>query len=98
MSALLQHYEPETEILIHKDIRFHSELSFGEKLFYAEIGSMAKGQKLYFTSRKLMQFFGVSHQTIINWIKKLVDIDLIEVGVDYKNTGYPQFIKIKVKI
>ena len=95
MSALLQQYEPETEILLHKNIRFHSELTFGEKMFYAEIKSMTKGKNLPFSSRKLMQLFGVSHQTILNWTKKLSDLDLIEIGIDYRNHECRQFIKIK---
>ena len=94
-SAVLQDYDPETEIHIHRTIRFHPELSFGEKLFYAEIDSMSKNKQCRFSSRKMSDFFGVSHQTILNWVKKLIDLDLIEIGVDYKDPECRQFIKTK---
>jgi DNA-binding MarR family transcriptional regulator len=92
MSQALQEYEVHTNIPLHKDIRFHADLTYGEKMFYAEIQSMSKCP---FSSRKLGEFFGVSHQTILNWVKKLVDLDLLEVGVDYKNKDCRQFLKTK---
>ncbi len=91
----LQEYCPETEIPFHKDIRFHPDLTFGEKMFYAEIKSMSEQKYCPFSSRKLSEFFGVSHQTILNWVKKLVELDLLEVGTDYKNQENRQFIKAK---
>jgi hypothetical protein len=97
MSTALKEYKPETEIYVHKDIRFHPDLTFGEKMFYAEINSMSKNKPCPFSSRKLSEFFGVSHQTILNWVKKLVDLDLLEVGMDYKKQECRQFIKTKNK-
>jgi hypothetical protein len=96
-SAVVQDYFPETEIQIHKTIRFHPELNFGEKMFYAEIDSMSKKKHCPFSSRKMSEFFGVSHQTILNWVKKLIDLDLVEIGVDYKDPDCRQFIKTKNK-
>lgn len=95
MSQALQEYATETHIQLHKDIRFHPELTSGEKMFYAEIESMSKNSKCPFSSRKLSEFFGVSHQTIINWVKKLVDLDLLVVDIDYKNDGCKKFLKTK---
>lgn len=92
MSNALQNFCPKTEISFHKDIRFHPDLTFGEKMFYAEVKSM---KYCPFSSRKLSQFFGVSHQTILNWVKKLTNLDLLEVGTDYKNQESRQFIKAK---
>ena len=94
-NAALQEYEPQSSIELHKNIRFHPELTYGEKMFYAEIQAISKTNKCPMSSRKLSKLFGVSHQTILNWVKKLVDLNLIEVGVDYKNQGYKQFLTIK---
>jgi predicted AAA+ superfamily ATPase len=95
MSYALQEYTPQTIISLHKDIRFHPELTSGEKMFYAEIDSMSRNSKCVFSSRKLSKFFGVSHQTIINWVNKLVGLDLLEVDIDYKNDGCQRFLKSK---
>lgn len=98
MQNALDLYQPETNIQFHKDIRFHPSLTFGEKMFLAEITSLSQKNKkknFPFSSRKLSEFFGVSHQTILNWIRKLVELELIEVGVDYNNQEYRQFLKTK---
>lgn len=96
-TTAVQEYTPETEINIHKAIRFHPELSYGEKLFYAEIDSMCKDKHCPFSSRKMSEIFGVSHQTILNWVKKLLDLDLVEIRVDYKDPDCHQYIKTKNK-
>lgn len=98
MLHALQEYEPETSIEFHKDIRFHPNLTFGERMFFAEIESISKKNEkgvCPFSSRKLSELFGVSHQGILNWIRKLSELDLIEVGVDYNSHDCKQFIKIK---
>lgn len=98
MQNTLDLYQPETNILFHKNIRFHPDLTFGEKMFLAEIQSLSeKSEKksFPFSSRKLSEFFGVSHQTILNWIRKLIELELIEVGVDYNNQECRQFLKTK---
>lgn len=98
MSHALHSYQPEINISFHKNIRFHPDLTFGEKMFYAEIQSLSKNEKkgrFHFSSRALSDFFGVSHQTILNWIKKLVKLELLEVGIDYNNDLQKQFLKIK---
>jgi len=98
MSQALQEYKPETNILFHKDIRFHPDLSFGEKMFYAEIKSLSEKneqKRCHYSSRKLSEFFSVSHQTILTWIRKLVELDLLEVGIDFNNKDHRHFLKIK---
>jgi predicted transcriptional regulator len=98
MSSVAVHdFSPETEINIHKTIRFHPNLSHAEKLFYAEIDSMSKNKHCPFSSRKMSEIFGVSHQTILNWVKKLIDLDLVEIRVDYKDKDCHQFITTKNK-
>ena len=42
MLHALQEYEPETSIQFHKDIRFHPNLTFGERMFFAEVESISK--------------------------------------------------------
>lgn len=84
------------EIKLHRNIRFHPDLTFGEKMFLAEIQSLifnSESKRLPYTLRKLSEMFGVSHQTIKNWIKKLVHLGFIEVGVDYDHPEHRQFLK-----
>lgn len=90
--------EIEPRISIHKDIRFHPSLSSGEKLFFAELESLSsknKDKKYPFSSRKLSDLFDVSHQTIVNWVKKLVSLNLIEIGLDYTNKEHKRFLLVK---
>lgn len=94
----VQEYEPETNIAIHKSIRFNHDLTFGERMFFAEVESISKNNEkgiCPFSSRKFSQLFGVSHQAILNWIRKLSEMGLIEVCVDYNSEDYRQFLKIK---
>lgn len=89
------------EIKLHKNIRFHPDLTFGEKMFLAEIQSIIsnnESKKFPFTLRKLSEMFGVSHQTIKNWIKKLVNMGFLEIGMDYDNHEHRQFLKTCKKI
>lgn len=94
MYTELEKYKPEENIVIHKDIRFNPDLTFGEKMFYAEIDALSKKGHCPFSSRLLSEFFGVSHQTILNWVKNLIRMNLVEVGIDY-NYECRQFIKSK---
>jgi len=96
-STALKEFSPETEINIHKNIRFHPQLSHGEKLFYAEIDSMSRDKRCSFSARRMSQIFHVSHQTIINWVKKLIDLDMIEIRVDFKKHDRHQYIITKCK-
>jgi len=93
----LQEYNPETNVLFHKDIRFHPKLSPSEKIFFIEVQSMTNKKNLPFSSRKLGKHFNVSHQTIINWVKKLVELDLLEVGINYKNQECRHYLKSKIR-
>lgn len=94
-NSTLEEYATKTEIPLHKHIRFHPSLTFGEKMFYAEIKSMSNRKICPFSSKKLGELFGVSHQTILNWVNKLIELDLLELGVDYKTQKYRQFIRAK---
>lgn len=85
------------EIKISKIIRFHPQLTCGEKMFFAEVQSIisnSESKKFPFTLRKLSKMFGVSHQTIKNWVKKLVELGFLETGIDYGATEeHRQFLK-----
>lgn len=86
MGQLATEYIPEKTILFHESIRFHPELSFGEKVFLAEIESMtSEGKSLSYSSRKLAEVFHVSHQTIVNWVKKLHAMGLLSVDCDFES-------------
>lgn len=94
MSKTLEAFSPDRTITMHKNIRFHPELTSGERLFMSEIYCMSEKGRINFSSRYLSKVFNVSHQTIINWIKKLADLDMIEVTPDPKNK-YSQYIIAK---
>ena len=80
MSAVLNDYIPQENIMFSHKLRFNPELTFGEKVFLAEIQSMSQlGNPPELSSRRLSEMFGVSHQTIINWVKKLINMGLLEV-------------------
>jgi len=84
MSLALEHFVPEKTILFDESIRFHPELTFGEKVFLAEIQSLtADGKSVNFSSRRLAEIFNVSHQTIVNWVKRLNTLGLIKVDLDF---------------
>lgn len=98
-NAAVELFQP--EIKLHKTIRFHPDLTFGEKMFLAEVQSIIsnnESKKFPFTLRKLSEMFGVSHQTIKNWIKKLVNLGFLEVGMDYDNQEHRQFLKTCTKV
>jgi hypothetical protein len=89
------------EIRLDKNIRFHPDLTFGEKIFLAEIQSIIshnESKKFHYTLRKLSEMFGVSHQTAKNWIKKLVNLGFLEIGFNYDAQGHRQFLKACAKI
>lgn len=91
-------FEPKTVISVHRDIRYHPDLTFGERFFLSEISALGRNSSCPFSSRMLSEQFSVSHQTIFNWIKKLVSLDLLEAGIDLKNKDCKQFIKSTFKI
>lgn len=97
MSKTACAYKPEKTILFPQEIRFHPELTFGEKVFLAEIKSMTKdGKGRYpFSCKNLSMLFGVSHQTIANWVKKLVKMGLVDIAMDYANEDCKQFLITK---
>lgn len=89
-------YQFDNNIPFPSSIRFNPNLTFGERVFLAEMQSLSQNKKaLPFSSRRFSEIFGVSHQTIMNWVKKLTDLNLIEVGVVYESHSCRQFLKTK---
>jgi len=96
MSVILQEFTPEKTILFTEKVRFHPELTFGEKVFLAEVQSMtSQGKYLSFSSRKLGKIFNVSNQTIINWVRKLNKMGLLEIDCDFDSPYNKIVIKSK---
>lgn len=96
MSALAL-YQPEPTISMDFEVRFHPDLTWGEKVFLAEIQSMcSRGRCLYFQS-KLAEMFGVSSVCIHTWIKKLCILGYIEIGTCEDDPGCKLYIKLKDK-
>jgi hypothetical protein len=83
------------EIPFPKDIRFNKNLTFGERIFLAEIHSMTVNGVCPFSSSKFTRLFQVTYPTLKSWIKKLVKLNLIEIGIDYDNPDSNQQLKIK---
>lgn len=87
MSNVLNEYVPSETIQFPSQIRFHSNLNFGEKVFLAEIQDMsARGNPPVLSSRALSKMFGVSHQTILNWVNKLTSMGFLEVECKFANS------------
>jgi predicted AAA+ superfamily ATPase len=95
MITNMKEYRPEESILFRDSVRFNKDLSWGEKVFLAEMQSITKKGKCQFSSREMKNLFGVSHQTILNWVKKLVTLGLIEVGLDYATAPNKFFLVAK---
>lgn len=96
MSKTAMSYQPEKTILFSKEIRFHPELTSGEKIFLAEIQSMTKANGRHpFSCKDLGEIFGVSHQTIANWVKKLIKKGFVDITMDYANEDHKQFLVTK---
>lgn len=94
MTVEMNSYIPQQTIVFDRQIRFHPELSFGEKVFLAEIQAMTStGDTLYFSSRSMAKLFNVSHQTILNWVDHLVKHNFIKVKYDCHEKRF--FLKSK---
>lgn len=95
MSTALKEYEPETAITLTKEVRFNSDLTFGERIFLAELQAMTKEGKQPFSVKKLSEMFQVSHITITNWVKKLVKLGYLDIGIDYTNEDVKKYFITK---
>jgi DNA-binding MarR family transcriptional regulator len=85
-------YTAQDHIVFPSKIRFHKHLTFGEKVFMAEIIAM---QGCEFSPKDLAQFFNVSSPTIINWVTKLISLNLIDLAADKDNPRIRMMIRPK---
>lgn len=92
-----EYVEPKTEIAFHKDVRFNTNLTYGARILLAEIQSMTVDGKCIYSLMRFKNLFGVTYTTLKNWIKSLVKLNLIEIGVDFENPDGSQYFLIKQK-
>lgn len=88
-------YPCEVELAFHKDIRSRDDLSWGEKVFLAEIISIdrvTKG-KCYYRPKELARRFFVSYVTIHKWTRKLSEMGFIDVLTNLSEKENPRIIK-----
>lgn len=90
-------YQPEPTIPLEYEIRFHPDLTWGEKVFLAEIKSMCTRGKCQYHQSNLAEMFNVSSVSIHTWIKKLCNLGYIEVGMDGDDPECRFYIKLKEK-
>lgn len=83
------------QIPFHKDVRFNKNLTFGERVFLSEIYARAKNGVCPFSLNGYKNLFQVTYPTLKNWIKKLVQLNLIEIGVDKDNPDCKHYFKFK---
>lgn len=79
-------YEPSEIISLDVHTRFHPELSWGQKIFLAEIEEQSKRGRFYYHKTSLAKFFGVAGVTICDWVKNLTNRGLVEVLFDPNDT------------
>jgi len=79
-------YEPSDIISLDIHTRFHPELSWGQKIFLAEIEEQSKRGRFYYHKTSLAKFFGVAGVTICYWVKDLNNRGLVEVLFDPNDT------------
>lgn len=91
-------YKPEKTIDFDFDIRFDTNLTNGEKIFYAELRSICSRFPCRYNKQKLAELFNVSNVSINSWVKKLCKIGYIEVYLDKVSSdkdNLDMYIKLK---
>jgi hypothetical protein len=91
----IEDYKPEITINFHRKIRFHSKLSHGERMFYIEMSAMTKNALCPYAPKKLAPLFKVCHQTIINYVKNLIKLELLEFVINSEDSNGKKFLKVK---
>lgn len=87
-------YKTEKTIELDYEIRFNPSLTGGEKILYAELKSICDRGRCPYSALSLADLMGVSSVSIVNWVKKLCKLNLIEIGNYPDGFGKP-FIKLK---
>lgn len=93
MSKAIISYTPSEVVTLDIGTRFHPELSWGQKVFLAEIEEQSKAGRFYYHKPSLAQFFGVASVTIYEWVKDLTSRGLIEVLFDPSDSTCKTYIR-----
>lgn len=88
-------YDLTKAIPFPRDIMFNSELTFGERIFLADLKANAKSEKIPYTIKDLSEKFDVSQVTINNWLRKLTKLRILELGIDLENQETKHYLIIK---
>jgi DNA-binding MarR family transcriptional regulator len=89
-------YKTEKSIELDYEIRFNPNLTSGEKILYAELKSLCNQGKCRYSAISLADLIGVSSVSITNWVKKLCELNYIEIS-SYPDGFGKRFIKLKKK-
>lgn len=73
------------------NIRFNKKLTFGERIFLAEMLIMAR-EPIPLCRKSLGTRFGVCQITIRNWIEHLTKLRMLEVKTESINDEHSEFI------
>lgn len=87
--------EPKQTITIDRSIRFNDNLTFGEKLFLAEIQSLCSEGPCQYHRSELSNIFGVSEPSIYNWMKKLCSLGYVEIFKGDRDPIGKWFMRLK---
>ena len=90
-------YQPEKVIPLDFDIRFHPDLTWGEKFFLAELKSMCRKGKCHYHQSNLAEIFNISVVSVHSWVKKLCSLGYIEISMDENDPDCKLYIKLKEK-
>lgn len=73
-------YVPKETIYLNQELRFNKKLTWGEKVFLAEIKSLCDDNFCPYCPNQLAKTFGVSRVSVNSWIKKLCALGFIEIN------------------
>lgn len=85
---------PNLNLIVPCEIRRNEDLNLSQKMFISEIDSQTQYSAIPFSSRTFGLAYGLSHQTVINYVNRLEKMGYLEVIIDESNN---QFIKSKLK-
>lgn len=82
------------DLIVPCEIRHNENLNLSQKMFISEIDSQTQNDAVPFSSRTFGLAYGLSHQTVINYVNRLEKMGYLEIFIDENNN---QFIKSKLK-
>lgn len=78
--------EPNYYAIIPANIRYDKNLTANAKLLYAEITALCQKEGYCWATNKYFQeLYGVSQQTVSEWVRQLVNLKVITIEMDKKN-------------